>query len=318
MTKPPMTVTIAICTWNRADSLEATLHSLRALDVPPGTEWEVVVVNNACSDATDDVINSYRASLPIRRLFEARPGQSAARNCAVRSSDADILLWTDDDVIVDPGWLKSILAAFGHWNADLVFGRSVPQWTTGAPDWFSPLHYGRFAILDYGAVDLAITGLLHQFYGLNFAVRRDALLAVGGFDETLGYTQNGGAAGEDTDLYRRAVSGGLKVVYTPHAVIHHVIPAVRTTKQFYRRRLAAAAPRNYAQLREAFPDVPWLAGLPRFMFRQAVSDGVGFLHSLTTRAHDRTFDYELRLRTFLGYLRAAHRGTTASAEVQTQ
>ena len=93
-----MLITIAICTYNRADSLSRTLQSLAAMRLPPRVDWEVVVVNNNSTDHTDAVIASFSGSrLPIRREFEPRRGLSRARNRAVDTADGDYILWTDDD-----------------------------------------------------------------------------------------------------------------------------------------------------------------------------------------------------------------------------
>ena len=51
-----VSITTAICTWNRSKSLRATLTSLQQLIIPPGIDWEVLIVNNNCTDDTDDVI----------------------------------------------------------------------------------------------------------------------------------------------------------------------------------------------------------------------------------------------------------------------
>ena len=81
-----MLITVAICTLNRAESLRRTLKSLAAMQVPDDLDWEVVVVNNGCTDHTDDVIEAFADRLPIRR--EIRPSsrqiprlQSRRRGC---------------------------------------------------------------------------------------------------------------------------------------------------------------------------------------------------------------------------------------------
>jgi len=76
-------ITVAICTWNRARLLDQTLNHMRNLQIPPDVDWELLVVNNNCTDQTDTVIERYEGDLPIRRLFEARPGLSHARNRAL-------------------------------------------------------------------------------------------------------------------------------------------------------------------------------------------------------------------------------------------
>lgn len=67
-------ISVAICTWNRAKLLDQTLTQMRRLVVPAGVTWELLVVNNNCTDETDAVIERHETNLPIRRLFESRRG----------------------------------------------------------------------------------------------------------------------------------------------------------------------------------------------------------------------------------------------------
>ena len=121
-----MLVTVAICTLNRAESLRRTLDSLVAMHLLTGFSWEVLVVNNNCTDHTDDVIKDFTDRLPVRRLFEPQQGQSRARNCAIDAAKGDYIVWTDDDVVVDPGWLIAYVDAFRRWpNAAVFGGRSL-------------------------------------------------------------------------------------------------------------------------------------------------------------------------------------------------
>ena len=92
--------TIAICTFNRAESLRRTLRSLAALRIPDHFDWEIVVVNNNCTDHTDHVIASFSDWLPVRREFELQRGLSWARNRAVHAAKGNYIVWIDDDVLV--------------------------------------------------------------------------------------------------------------------------------------------------------------------------------------------------------------------------
>jgi glycosyltransferase involved in cell wall biosynthesis len=107
-----MHVTVAICSWNRARRLVQTLDSLTALAVPDGVDWELLVVNNNCTDDTDRVVASFTDRLPLRLLHEPTPGLSCARNRAVQHAAGEYILWTDDDVVVDSAWLTSYHRAF--------------------------------------------------------------------------------------------------------------------------------------------------------------------------------------------------------------
>src|SRR4051812_25844630 len=107
----PLRFTVAICTWNRSALLAQALEQMTRLQVPAGVTWEVIVVNNNSSDVTDTVIASFEGRLPIRRVFEPAQGKSHALNRAVAESRGDYILWTDDDALVDEGWLAAYVLA---------------------------------------------------------------------------------------------------------------------------------------------------------------------------------------------------------------
>ena len=75
----PITVSVVVCTWNRAALLAKGLEAIAALDVPAGCEWELVVVDNACTDDTPAVLERFAERLPLRRVSEPRLGLSRAQ-----------------------------------------------------------------------------------------------------------------------------------------------------------------------------------------------------------------------------------------------
>ena len=87
-----MLISVAICTWNHAKLLDQTLAEMHRLCIPDSIEWELIVVNNNCSDETDEVIARHSDKLPIRRLFEPKQGLSNSRNCALASATGKLLL----------------------------------------------------------------------------------------------------------------------------------------------------------------------------------------------------------------------------------
>src|SRR5690349_2692345 len=103
------TITVAICTWNRAAVLRRTLNQLLQLQVPTGVNWELLVVNNNCTDNTDEVCEELSGLLPLRVLHERQTGHARAARLAIQESRGRFIAWTDDDVLVDPGWLEAIL-----------------------------------------------------------------------------------------------------------------------------------------------------------------------------------------------------------------
>lgn len=131
-----VSVSIAIWTWNRAKLLDQTLAAMRNLVGPPGVTWELLVVNNNCTDETDSVLVQDAARLPLQRLFEPTPGRSHARNTAVAHAQGDLMLWTDDDVPVDPQWLAAYVEAAKKVPDAAFFGVRI------APGFGSPIADG--------------------------------------------------------------------------------------------------------------------------------------------------------------------------------
>lgn len=296
-----MNVTIAICTWNRAELLRRTLDQLCRLRIPEGRSWEVLVLNNNCTDATNDVAASFSSRLPVRIIFEPKPGQAHARNLAVRHARGEFILWTDDDVLVDEGWATAILDAFQTYGGDLVFGRAEPDWPGPAPSWFSRRLEGMFALLDYGPEPFVVSKLDQPFYGLNFAARRDVHLKLGDF------RLYGEGLGDDVDMFERAMAAGMRIVYTPAAVVRHIIPPARAKRRFHRGKIWAGTATFYRLLTEKPPRVPWLAGLPRFFYAKAVEDLTAYSQALWQRNGAEAFYRELQLIRFAGLLYRASR-----------
>jgi glycosyltransferase involved in cell wall biosynthesis len=87
-----MLITVAICTLDHAESLRRTLELLTVMRLPDDLDWEVLVVNNNCSDHTDEVIKAFADRLPIRREFEPQRGLSRARNRAVDAAKGDYIV----------------------------------------------------------------------------------------------------------------------------------------------------------------------------------------------------------------------------------
>src|SRR5437763_1886582 len=117
-----MLSTVGICTWNRAALLEWTLTEMLLLRIPEPVTWELLVVNNNSTDETESVIARFAGKLPIRGIFEARQGQSHARNRLVAEAAGELILWTDDDVLVAPDWMEQYVEAARRWPDASHFG----------------------------------------------------------------------------------------------------------------------------------------------------------------------------------------------------
>ena len=131
-----MRASVIICTYNRCESLRRTLETLSLMVVPPGLDWELLIVDNNSKDATKQACADFQQRLPLRYLFESKQGKSHALNLAVAVAKADLLIFCDDDVDVDPE-LDGAAIGTGRGvipKAAFFSGRVIPRWETTPPN----------------------------------------------------------------------------------------------------------------------------------------------------------------------------------------
>jgi glycosyltransferase involved in cell wall biosynthesis len=295
-----MKVSIAISTWNRCELLRLTLDRMLELRIPAGVEWELLIVNNNCTDGTDAVVATFEDRLPLRLLHEPTPGLSHARNAALAVATGEFLLQTDDDALVAPDWVEAMLAAFSAHRADLVFGRVYPWWEGAAPRWFSPLYNGLFALVDMGEPSRLLEDHEAAGAGVNHGFRMSALRSIGTYRTDLGQCQGTGG-GEDSEMFERAFSRGLRVAWAPDAVVTHYIPEARCSKRFFRQRTWDDSLAHLRMLKGAPASAPRLLGLPRHFVRTNLTYLRRWLAAWTGDEGARLF-YELKLIRFAGLL----------------
>jgi len=229
-----MLVTVAICTWNRARMLDQTLAGMRRLHIPAGHTWELLVVNNNSTDSTDEVIDKHSAVLPIRKLVEIRQGHSNARNCALEHARGDLLLWTDDDVLVEPDWLNMYVETALQNPSAVFFGGTVEPWfETPPPRWVSRnlnLLQGPFALRDLGS-DVRPFVDREAPFGANMGFRTSGIRGFE-FDTRLGRVGTGMLSGDETLLIDRLKAEGRTGIWIGPARVRHFIPTARMTIEY--------------------------------------------------------------------------------------
>ncbi len=221
------TVTVAICTRDRPDELRRCLETLTALEGPAP---RVLVVDNASRDErTRRVVEQFPS---IDYVYEPRQGLDWARNRALLEATTDIVAFTDDDVLIHPGWVSGIRKAFREEPAAVAMtGLVLPaELATEAQILFEVVGgFGRgyrrkwfSAAVDAGEVAAHLYAGTGGFgTGANMAFLREPALALGGFDPALDVgTATGG--GGDLEMFFRVVAAGKLFVYEPSAVIRHV------------------------------------------------------------------------------------------------
>ena len=230
-----MNLTVILCTYNRCAVLARALESVARQTLPHSVEWEVLVVDNNSSDKTRAVIEDFCLRHPgrFRYLFERQQGLSYARNTGVREARGEILAFTDDDVVAEPGWLQNLTAGLhsGQWAG--AGGRVLPQWPCSPPRWVPARERYGLAPLAMFDLDSQVSLLNEPPVGANMAFERSLFEKYGGFRTDLGRCGDKALSNEDTEFGRRLLAAGEQLRYEPSAVVHHSIPQERLQQQYF-------------------------------------------------------------------------------------
>ena len=265
-------LTIAICTWNRSALLRQALGQMKSLVIPETVDLEIIVVNNNSTDDTDAAIEAFQDSLPIRRIFEAKPGQSHARNTAAHHARGAYILWTDDDVVVETNWVVAYAKAFTAYPEGVVYGGPIlPAFACAPPRWVTeawPALASAYATRDLGPEAVRFDGAARMPFGANFVVRAAEQKAMA-YDPALGLTPGGSIRGDETDVVNRLLDLGYQGWWVPGAGVRHYIPSERLTTGYVRRYFEGhGAAEGGTELQGG---VPRLLGRPRWAWRRAVT-----------------------------------------------
>lgn len=218
----PIEISVVVCTYNRAAMLQRALQSLIAQHCPPQLEYEIVVVDDGSTDATEEVVREIGrcTDRAVVYIGESGVGIAAARNAGVKAARGNWIAFTDDDQIADTAWLRALWYAQQRTCAVCIGGGRIlelPRETLDALPRQIRLILGEIVVDGgmhaCGRDALVCTG--------NLLIRREVLNRLGGFDASL--TQGG----EDTDLFMRLRRAGYTCWFTPHALVRHIIPPYR-------------------------------------------------------------------------------------------
>ncbi|MDB4802318.1 glycosyltransferase family 2 protein [bacterium] len=270
-----MNISVAICTWNRANMLDQTLQQMQKLNVASGLEWEILVVNNNCTDNTDDIIDKHKTKLPIRRIIETKKGISNARNAALEVTNSEWLLFTDDDVLVSPDWLSSYSEAIRTCSANIAFmGGDIVPWFphTPDPDLVAAIPTVGNGFCGRTVSEKRLIELGEKLpLGANFAVKCNLLEGLK-FNPNLGLVENQRTVGEEITLMQELLNLGFLGLWVENAIVKHYVDPKRLTLRSMCQHLFDLGRSEVRMKRLNSADQKH--SLPLWTYRQLIESGV--------------------------------------------
>jgi glycosyltransferase involved in cell wall biosynthesis len=228
---PHVSLDVVVCTYNNAALLDQALDALAGQEFSPGFDWRILVVNNNCTDDTDEVVarRAGHSPVPLTMVGEPEQGLTPARLRGVASTSGDWIAFVDDDCLIASDWIQRAAEfAAAHPDCGGFGGRVVLDWETPPREYVT--RYGwAFAEQDHGPEPKRVRALA----GAGFVFRRAALVESGWAERHFLADRVGERliSGGDVEMTLRVGSRD-PLWYTPTLELRHRIPAQRTTLRY--------------------------------------------------------------------------------------
>lgn len=263
--KPP-TVSVIICAYSddRWPQLKKAVASVEAQTSPPIEIIACIDHNEQLRRRSEEFFGKERpaGAVPLIVLANKYDGRlGAARNTAAEFASGEVLAFLDDDAAAAADWLERLIAPYADERVGAVGGKPLPVFEVARPRWF-PYEFDWVFGCAYRGLPLTC-GPSRRLIGANMSARRAALREVGGF-----HTDHQ----DDMDMCQRIAYAQRRVIYEPLAVVHHFVPAGRTTWHYFWKKCYSA---NHGKA-EVFADMKEAASLGAELafVRRALTMGV--------------------------------------------
>ena len=232
-------LSVIICTYNREKYIRPLMESIAANTLAKD-QYEIVLVDNNCTDNTQLVCEQFAADhtdVTFRYVVETEQGLSAARNKGIQEAHGDIVVYVDDDALVDTHYLKDYADWFEKHPETMAAGGPIqPMYEEGdEPDWMTP--YTRALLTAWMNYGDKVREYPKGRYpgGGNAAYRKEVFDKVGLFNTALGRKGGNLMGSEEKDIFAKMHQLGMQVLYLPSPVLHHSIPSYKLEEDYFNR-----------------------------------------------------------------------------------
>jgi len=229
-------ISVIICTYNREKYIYNVLKSIATNDYPR-ENYEIVLVDNNCTDNTRSECNRFVQDFPdviFRYFVETSQGLSHARNRGIKESTGELLVYVDDDAFVNKAYLQTYAIFFEqHPEIDAAGGPIIPQYETEEPSWMSPII--KALLTGYKYLGDKVKEFPKNDFpgGGNAAYRASVFDKVGLFNVELGRKGDSLVGAEEKDIFDKMTTQGMRFYYLPTAILYHIIPEKKLSKEHF-------------------------------------------------------------------------------------
>lgn len=283
-------ISVVFSSFNGEKTLPTMMEALCTLKIPD-EGLQIIAVDNASTDSTRLILDSYKNRLPIIIINEGKKGKNNALNKAIDYVEGDLVVFTDDDVVPDKYWLIYLKACADKNPSFNIFGgRILPRWPFSPPEWLlDGLPLGMlYAITDpkwnSGEIDVG------NVWGPNMAVRKNV------FDSGMRYSTDVGPDGSETymmgsegDFTRKLGEMGMKAWFCRDAMVEHLIRPNQVTQAWVLNRFFRHGRSCYKYDHLKNSSVPCLFGIERWLYRKLFDSFMAALYYQLLGKSNRAF-----------------------------
>ncbi len=231
-------LTAIICTYNRAKYIGGLLESVAKNDLAKSA-YEIVLVDNNSTDNTREICEAFAKAhkdVQFRYVLEPEQGLSAARNKGIKEAKGDVIVYIDDDALVDTDYLRTYAEWFEAHPETMACGGPIePLYETKEPSWMTPYTKALLtAWMNYGDKVREYPKGRYPGGG-NAAYRKEVFDKVGLFNTALGRKGGNLMGSEEKDIFDKMHSLGMQVLYLPTPILHHIIPQAKLEPDYFNR-----------------------------------------------------------------------------------
>jgi glycosyltransferase involved in cell wall biosynthesis len=277
-----MTLSIIICSYNRASYISDALTSLYCQSAGLNA-FEVIIVDNNSTDNTKEVYTAWRQTNnngQFTFISETKQGASFARNTGAAIAKGQWVCFMDDDAVATPNYVENILKHI-HNKPDAVGfgGRIIPKYIPSEPKWMSYYVSSLVGNFDYAPIACAFENGKYPLES-NMIVKKSVYDQIGGFNVNLpGVVGTLRIGGEGKELFYKILALGHIIYYDPAICVHHVVEVKKLTSE-YMYRVASGIGRGEKTRTLAISKATYLIKVFEYFLKLGAAVILGFKYAL--------------------------------------